>query len=176
MDDEHCMSWSLTFRALNGRPADPNRQPYRGEIKLQDSSDWLGRGRMAMTGAETPDWAIDRDLQRNGKTEQGFTGLQTINVQDRAIQWAQGTMPDRSQEHLGPTDGQIIRVRHRLVQAAKALRDHGTVPPGVDEPHVYLQRSGWTLLPRTADYWAETEERRREPAVRRAIAPEITVS
>jgi hypothetical protein len=86
-------------------------------------------------------------------------------------------LPDRSQEHLGPTDAQLIRVRHRLIQAAKALRDNGTVPPGVDEPQVYLQRSGWTLLPKTADYWAETEERRREPAVRReAIAPQIVVS
>ena len=58
----------------------------------------------------------------------------------------------------------IIRTRRRLINAAKALREHGTVPPGVDEPWVYKVRSGGIILPRTAD-WREATKHLREPAV-----------
>jgi hypothetical protein len=40
-----------------------------------------------------------------------------------------------------------------LLTAARALRDNGTIPPGVDQPDVYRQRSGWALVPRDADFW-----------------------
>ena len=46
---------------------------------------------------------------------------------------------DRRIEHLGTADAMIIRVRRRLLEAARALRDHGTVPPGVDDPNVYME-------------------------------------
>ena len=50
---------------------------------------------------------------------------------------------DHDFEHLAPSDQMIARTRRRLVHAARALRDKGTVPPGVDNPEVYLQaRSG----------------------------------
>jgi hypothetical protein len=47
----------------------------------------------------------------------------------------------------------IIRVWRRLLAAAKELREHGTVPPGVDQPELYRQRSGWALVPTDADFW-----------------------
>jgi hypothetical protein len=42
----------------------------------------------------------------------------------------------------------IIKTRRQLIDAAKALRDHGTVPPGVDNPSLYRMRSGGALLPK----------------------------
>jgi len=47
----------------------------------------------------------------------------------------------------------IIRVRRRLLNAARELRDKGTIPPGVDQPDVYRQRSGWAMVPKDADFW-----------------------
>ena len=47
-----------------------------------------------------------------------------------------GHIVDRTNEHLGTSDAMIIRTRRRLINAAIALRDHGTVPPGVDDPQV----------------------------------------
>jgi hypothetical protein len=47
----------------------------------------------------------------------------------------------------------IIRVRRRLLQAARDLRESGTLPPGVDEPGMYRQRSGWAMVPKEADFW-----------------------
>jgi hypothetical protein len=49
----------------------------------------------------------------------------------------------------------VIRVRRRLLAAAKALRENGVVPPGVDEPRMYRQRSGWALVPEDKDFWEE---------------------
>jgi hypothetical protein len=45
-------------------------------------------------------------------------------------------------------------MRRRLLDAARALQDHATVPPGVDEPEAYAQRTGSTVLPEGVD-WLE---------------------
>jgi hypothetical protein len=75
-----------------------------------------------------------------------------------------GTIYRRNQEHLGTSDVMIIRTRRRLINAARALREHGTIPPGVDNPGVYKVRSGGIILPRSAD-WREATRHLREPAV-----------
>jgi hypothetical protein len=74
------------------------------------------------------------------------------------MKWSQGRANDggivrRDREHLGTTDAAIIRVRRLLLEAAKALRDHGTEPPCVDAPEAYRQRSGWVVLPKGVDFW-----------------------
>jgi hypothetical protein len=66
-----------------------------------------------------------------------------------------GPIYDRSQEHLGPTDAMIVQVRRRLIDAAKALRDYGTVPPGADDPEAYGVRSASLVLRRDVD-WTQT--------------------
>jgi hypothetical protein len=52
----------------------------------------------------------------------------------------------------------LILVRRRLLEAAKALRDEGTVPPGVDSPQVYRQRTGSFDLPKHLDPWEATQD------------------
>jgi phthalate 4,5-dioxygenase len=54
---------------------------------------------------------------------------------------------DRTREHLGTADAALIRVRRRLIAAAKALRDQGTIPPGADRPDFYTLRSCLAMLP-----------------------------
>jgi hypothetical protein len=44
----------------------------------------------------------------------------------------------------------IIRSRRRLISIARALREQGTVPPGVDNPEYYRLRSGGAILPKAA--------------------------
>jgi hypothetical protein len=55
----------------------------------------------------------------------------------------------------------VIRTRKRLTDAARALRDHGRVPPGVDNPHVYAIRSGGVVLPSAANWIEATAELRK---------------
>jgi hypothetical protein len=73
-----------------------------------------------------------------------------------AMTWSMGPIYDRSHEHLGTTDALIIRTRRRMINAAKALREHGRLPPGADNPAIYAQRSGQTVLPRNVDWWQAT--------------------
>jgi hypothetical protein len=77
-----------------------------------------------------------------------------------AVTESMGPIFDRSSEHLGSTDALIIRTRRRMIEAARALHKHGVVPPGVDNPEVYRQRSGGVVLPRDANWWDATEEAR----------------
>ena len=72
-----------------------------------------------------------------------------------------GPIYDRSQEHLGTSDAMVIRTRRRVIAASRALRDAGTVPPGVDDPTVYRYRSGGVVLPRDADWLEATKGLRR---------------
>ena len=63
-------------------------------------------------------------------------------------QESMGAIYDRTQEHLGTTDAMIIRTRRRLIDAAKAHAINGTVPPGVDAPHLYRMRAGGAIVPK----------------------------
>jgi phthalate 4,5-dioxygenase len=54
----------------------------------------------------------------------------------------------------------VIRVRRGLIAAARALADTGAIPPGVDEPEVYRQRSGGVILDSGADWIAATQDLR----------------
>jgi hypothetical protein len=58
----------------------------------------------------------------------------------------------------------IIRTRRRVINAAKALREHGEVPPGVLNPEVYRTRSGSVILPRSQN-WMDATQSARWPKV-----------
>jgi len=85
-----------------------------------------------------------------------------------------GPIYNRSREHLGTTDQLIIRTRRRLLGAIKALRDNGVVPPGVDNPEIYRERSGGVVLRRDVDWWEGTKELR-QAFVKHEITPLVGV-
>jgi hypothetical protein len=110
-----------------------------------DTSDWIGKFRFLQN--ETNDYMIDREAQ--SKKETTYTGIfGGPDPEDRAVQESMGGIYDRRQEHLGTTDMMIIRTRRKLLNACKALRDHGTVPPGVENPRLYWMFSGGAIVPR----------------------------
>jgi hypothetical protein len=115
------------------------------------------------------DYLIDRKAQKSTS----YTGINSIFIQDQAVTESMGPIYDRTQEHLGTSDMMVIRTRQRLVDAARALRDSGTVPPGVDDPGVYRVRSGGVVLPRGADWVEATRELRcagvEHPGLTRAV-------
>ena len=63
-----------------------------------------------------------------------------------------GRIQNRTIEHLGSADAMIIRVRRRLIEAARALEQSGTLPPGVDHPDSYRKRSAAKILPNEVDW------------------------
>ena len=176
VDDEHTLEWGF------GAPLDTReipehfvgnelKQPQRGfggggqqagggnggngRMFVPNTSDWLGRYNINQTFEN--DYLIDREAQRTWKS---WTGIDGIRQQDMAVTDSMGPINDRTREHLGTTDQLIIRTRRRLIAVARALAENGAVPPGVDHPEVYRQRSGGVLLPRNVDWWEGTRELR----------------
>ncbi|MBO0713949.1 MAG: Rieske 2Fe-2S domain-containing protein, partial [Acidimicrobiales bacterium] len=176
MDDHHTMFVSMGARS--GRPvatppdgdgpsSDPGSTPAgrpgggrRRQAALRsplrpNTSDWYGRFRLEADA--TNDYRIDREWQRHGD----FTGIDGILTQDQAVTESMGPIYDRTGEHLGTSDVMVIRVRRRLLDAARALADRQVAPPGVEEAGVYATRSGGVILPEDAEWLSATEGLRR---------------
>jgi phthalate 4,5-dioxygenase len=167
VDDDHTICWTQT-----GRGARPAREGLRGADApvpaaataradgglqfLPNTTDWYGRWRVTQHPGN--DFGIDRELQSSGRS---FTGIPNgARPQDMAVTWSMGPIYQRHQEHLGTTDQLIIRTRRRLINAAKAYRDQGVLPPGADKPEIYGQRSGGVILSREIDWFKGTKDLR----------------
>ncbi len=146
IDDEHTLVWEFVWRR-DGAPAGRETR-IPGSGWREASEDPLSRGRFA-AGSET-DYGIDRARQRSVN----FSGLEeSPPLQDAAVQESMGPIVDRSQEHLGTTDAGIVRVRQRLLEAARRLAE-GIAPPGAADPHAYRSWGRQSVLPRDADWRA----------------------
>jgi len=165
MDDEHTLHWEIAHGLLDPEelPVEARGSEGRAPSPRAESdyaprtTDWYGRFKLNQSMAN--DYFIDRELQRSKRS---YTGIPGIRQQDMAVTESMGPVLDRSVEHLGTTDALIIRTRRRMIAAARALEENGSVPPGVDEPEVYRQRSGGVLLPRDVNWWEATEAKRTE--------------
>lgn len=155
IDDEHTMMFSMALTMSPEAQAIRRRQGSRPPKLLPNTTGWLGRFRLA--GNESNDYHLDRDAQERGDEYSGMSGS---HLQDQAITESMGPVYDRTQEHLGSSDAMVIRVRHRLLAAARSLAEQGTVPPGVDHPEAYRQRSGGVILDTDADWIEATKELR----------------
>jgi phthalate 4,5-dioxygenase len=184
IDDQYCMSWAITLMPAN---RDINATGIGGLVRglqtlrgpsgeppviagLQDpASGWNGRYRPIANIQN--DFLIDREAQRTMMTYSGIPS----DAQDPAVQESMGAIYDRNEEHLATTDGMIIRTRRRLLEAARALREHGTIPPGVDEPGLYRMRSGGAILPKGVDGLAMLQDviRGRDQALENAVVEAV---
>jgi phthalate 4,5-dioxygenase len=97
-------------------------------------------------------YLIDRKVQRT----MSFTGIDGVNVQDRAIQETMGSIVDRSKEHLGPADKAIIQLRRLLRRAVDTAAEGGT-PAGLG-PSYYRLRAAETIVPRNTEWRALVTE------------------
>jgi hypothetical protein len=166
MDDGHTLAMTIGL----GQPAQPRtagRQTVGPPETLPNTTDWYGRFRCVAD--QNNDYLIDRKSQKTNS----YTGINAIFLQDQAVTESMGEVYDRTQEHLGTSDAMVIRTRKRLIDAAKALRDKGRVPPGVDDPQVYETRSGGVVLPSDANWIDATKDLRRanvtHPGLTRAV-------
>jgi phthalate 4,5-dioxygenase oxygenase subunit len=146
MDDTHTMQWGIKWHPTQALPDGVSAQTPSDYVP--DGSGWLDQWQP--TANRTNDYMIDREVQRTVS----FSGVPSIPLQDKMATESMGPVVDRAREHLGTTDAMIIRVRRRLIAAAKALREEGVPPPGVDRPELYRVRSAIVNLPRDAN-WVE---------------------
>src|SRR3984893_18493139 len=153
IDDHHCFGLSMSKLGTQGRQR--SSQPGENSVDAPlrpDSTDWYGRFRFEANAGN--DFHIDRAKQRGGTS---YTGIPSVSLEDHAVTESMGPIYDRTSEHLGSSDAMIIRTRRRLMAAAVALQERGSVPPGVNQPAAYRLRSGGVVLPEGADWTVATQ-------------------
>jgi hypothetical protein len=156
LDDDNTMFWMITPSvAATGGPAARGAPGFANRGYKEDSTGWLGRWRLAANGDN--DYLINRDMQRSIN----FTGIDGIHLQDQAITESMGTIYERTREHLGTSDRMVIQTRRRVIAAAKRLAETGEAPVSVDEPSLFMVRSGGVVLPAEADWLEATSDLRR---------------
>jgi phthalate 4,5-dioxygenase oxygenase subunit len=175
LDDTHTMYvylwWqrstsSMTLPQPAYRDGTPIGGTGRGNKLLPNTTDWLGRWRMAANAGN--DWHIDRAAQQNSSI---YTGIDGIHLQDQAITESMGPIVDHAWEHLAPSDQMITRTRRRLLMAARALRDKGVLPPGVEDAEIYRgARSGYLVSDDTGA-WQDLYAKQLAAAVRPQPSP-----
>jgi len=130
VDDESCWVYNLTWDPTG--PLAPVAEGIYGD---------LIPGTYRSRANRDNDFLIDRRVQQTTS----FTGIPGFAAQDCAVQESMGTICNRTQEHIGPSDLPIIGVRRRLKEAAEAVQTGGD-PPGLD-PMSQRVRPAALLLP-----------------------------
>ncbi|HEY7465532.1 MAG TPA: Rieske 2Fe-2S domain-containing protein [Dehalococcoidia bacterium] len=159
MDDDHTMFWGVSApmdAAVENDPESQKRPFKRVQEMLPDTTGWYGRSRPK--AQRHNDYLLDREFQNSGES---YTGLPSVFLEDQAITESMGTIYERDREHLGTSDTMIIYTRRALLRAARALRETGETPLGVDQPELFAQRSGGVVLPRSANWFEATAELRK---------------
>jgi len=140
IDDENCWAWSFDYhpvRALTGEERQAMVDGHGIHVAYEPGSNYRPAAN------KDNDYLMDRAAQRKGVTYSGVAG---IAMQDASLQESMGPIIDRSKENLVSTDNGIIMARHRLLKAARALKEKGIRPPGIDPKHHHI-RSAAIVLP-----------------------------
>ena len=140
MDDENCWAWSFDYladRALSEEQVQAMREG-KGIHTIVDPNTFRPLAN------KDNDYLMDRKAQKVGRTYGGIAGFA---MQDASIQESMGAIVDRSRENLVGTDKGIVMARRRLLRAAKALADQGTMPPGVEPSHQRVRSASVVLGP-----------------------------
>jgi phthalate 4,5-dioxygenase len=122
---------------------------------LPNTTQWYGRYRM--TANRDNDHLIDREAQR---TMASYTGIASVHGQDQMITESMGEIIDHSFENLAPSDLMIAQTRRRILRTVRALEGEGKVPPGVDDPQIYLGARSGQYIARRGEPWMGTYEER----------------
>ncbi len=161
IDDEHHMLFSQTGsldRALTAEERHAYDEPFTpvGGYLPKDGGNPLTRY------LTVPRLANEYNLDLTLQKEELMFGVPFVgNLQDRAMTEAMGPIYKRWKEHLGTTDAMVIFVRRRLLDAARALREHGSQPANVLDPAQNRVRSASVLLPDGESWVTATEEARK---------------
>ncbi|NQU72630.1 MAG: (2Fe-2S)-binding protein, partial [Rhodospirillales bacterium] len=160
MDDTHTMyvefSWTGRTAGLRTVKTGETIPGLADPLEYQpNETGWFGRWRLKAN--ESNDYLLNRDAQAVS-----YTGIPGLYLQDQAITESMGPLVDHGFEQLAPSDLMITQTRRRLLNAARAYRENGELPPNARDPDVYLgARGGDFTVPDGAD-WLECYEARRK--------------
>jgi phthalate 4,5-dioxygenase len=160
LDDEHtmyCVIWwkravsAMTQQAPSFKDGAPIGGMGRRNDFLPNTTDWLGRWRLAANAKN--DWGMNRAAQHDNEI---YSGIDSIHLQDQSVTESMGPILDHTLEHLAASDQMIARTRRRLLTAARALRDKGTPPPGVENVEIFRGARGGYFVSKAGSGWQDT--------------------
>ena len=120
MDDVTTMVYNWSYSRID----EPLNDEDRFERGLGNGPSHVDQTTFRSKANRQNNYLIDRAVQRS----ESFTGIDGINVQDRAIQESMGRIVDRSKEHLGPADKAIIQMRRPCATRSRPSRRAATQP------------------------------------------------
>lgn len=132
IDDENCMFYRLRWAYQPFTPQQVWEDKYGGYTYPE-----LIPGTYETKENKANDYLMDRWYQKTHTS----TGIKSGPTQDQAViedQW--GPITDRTQEHLLTSDQPLMKVRQRLINSARALRE-GEEPSGPSNPEAYRVHS-----------------------------------
>jgi phthalate 4,5-dioxygenase len=153
IDDEHSVKWMYGWyptRAIMETTTEQMRNYMDDEDYIAPTNQPYGH--VIPKARRENDYLINWDIHTTRRL-----GISGVNLQDKAIQENEGPGPilDRSKETLCVGDLTIIKARRMLKEAALALHEKGTVPPGVRDAAIYRVRAVSTEVPDQLD-WVES--------------------
>ena len=143
VDDENCMSWSMTHH--------PTRALTEHELATMRSGGGIHvdliPGSFRPVVNRDNDYRMDRAAQRANRS---YCGVKGIAMQDAAIQESMGAIQDRTLENLVSTDNGVIMARMRLRKAALAAQEGK--PVDALDPATHAVRSASIVLPESVEF------------------------
>jgi phenylpropionate dioxygenase-like ring-hydroxylating dioxygenase large terminal subunit len=163
VDDENLVNWCISWHPARALTAEERSAMHAGlSIHVMNyapaTSEAYGDIRPAAHRGN--DYLCDWEAHQTRK----FFGVPGVGTQDKAITESQQRVFDRTRERLGTSDSGIIRIRKVLMDAAVALRDRGTPPPGTAGAS-FLIRGVSVLLPKDVS-WTEGARAQLNPSAR----------
>jgi phenylpropionate dioxygenase-like ring-hydroxylating dioxygenase large terminal subunit len=152
VDDTNLVNWCISWHPTRALTAEERAAMQAGlSIHVMDYAPATSAayGDIRPAAHRENDYLCDWEAHRTRK----FFGVPGVGAQDKAITESQQPIFDRTRERLGKSDSGIIRIRKLLLDAAVALRDRGTPPPGLDAASHRI-RGASVLLPKDAP-WVE---------------------
>jgi hypothetical protein len=153
VDDENCVKWQVRWYPTEEVARNTKEQVRESfpEEAYDPPTNSLPFGHIRMKAKRSNDYLINWEIHRSRRM-----GIAGVNLQDVCVTENQGPGPilDRTKEHLCAGDISTIKARLKLLDAAKALRARGTMPPGARDPSVYRVRGTSTVVPDNIN-WVE---------------------
>jgi len=106
-DDVSNVHWMIRYN-----PFKPLTSHYF--VRHHDPNDWPP----LPPGGPDESWGQDRERMKRG----GVTGFTNVTTEDFAVALSQGPIVDRTKEKLNSGDLAVIRLRHQLLAAARAVQ------------------------------------------------------
>ena len=155
VDDEHCINWRPRWHPF--RPLTEDEREVFAYEHLPPTPEAYGDIRLSANRSNN--YFMDWEIHRTRKF-----GIPTLHLEDVAITESQGPICDRTKQNLTHADMASLAVYRRLLNAAKALRDSGTIPAELPDPTIYQRIRGGCVDLAKEESWMEQMKRQRMEA------------